>query len=212
MSVKEAVLAAIKELILPELQVIKHEQAEFKVALALTNKRLDDMNAHLIDQSRRIDDTNKRIDVVHADLIGRIDATIRRIDTIHTDLLDRMDEFAKRMDRLYEVIVRREEHQSLTMRVAPSWSRMWPPSSSARRPESSTSCCFRYFFPSCSSCQNFLAPKKSQVHPQNFTISAILPGRRASSYIEALSLPGSLTIFLLAAGSRYRFFLQSADS
>ena len=64
MSVKEAVLEAIKELVLPELQVIKQDQAEFKVALALTNKRLNDMNAHLVDQGRQIDETNKRFDIM----------------------------------------------------------------------------------------------------------------------------------------------------
>jgi chromosome segregation ATPase len=129
MSVKEAVLAALKELILPELQLIKQEQAEIKVTLGLTNKRLDDMNAHLVDQSRRIDETNKRIDetnkridAVQTDLSGRINSVHAelsgRINALHSDLLGRMDEFGKRLDRLYEVIVRREEHQTLTMRVA----------------------------------------------------------------------------------------------
>lgn len=107
MNAKDAVLAALKELILPELQTIKREQAEFKMTLGMVNKRLDsmekrldDMNAHLVDQSRRIDETNKRIDKIHADLILRIDETNRSIA------------------RLYEVIVRREEHQSLLERVA----------------------------------------------------------------------------------------------
>lgn len=99
MNVKEAVLAALKELILPELQVIKHEQAEFKATLALTNRRLDDMNAHLVDQSRRIDDTNKRLDAFKDSLEARI------------------NEINKRLDRLYEVIVRREEHQDLVSRL-----------------------------------------------------------------------------------------------
>jgi hypothetical protein len=64
MSVKEAVLEAIKDLVLPALQVIKQDQAEYKVALALTNKRLNDMNAHLVDQGRQIDETNKRFDIM----------------------------------------------------------------------------------------------------------------------------------------------------
>ena len=99
MSMKEAVLAALKELVLPELQVLKQEQGEIKATLTLTNKRLDDINLHLADQSRRIDDTNKRIDAIHSDLIGRIDETNRSIA------------------RLYEVIVRREEHTDLLGRV-----------------------------------------------------------------------------------------------
>jgi hypothetical protein len=94
MSVKEAVLAALKELVLPELQILKLEQGELKATLGLTNKRLDDMNIHLLNQSRRID-------AVREDLSGRIDETHKRID-----------ETNKRLDRLYEVIVRREEHQT----------------------------------------------------------------------------------------------------
>ena len=111
MDVKEAVLAGLKELIVPELQVMKQAQAELKTTLALTNKRLDDINSHLIDQSRRIDETNKRIDNIHADLITRI-------DKINIDLIMRIDETNRGLARLYEVIVRREEHQFLAERVA----------------------------------------------------------------------------------------------
>lgn len=57
------------------------------------------MNAHLVDQSRCIDDTNKRLDFLRAELVGRIDETNRAIA------------------RLYEVIVRREEHQDLALRL-----------------------------------------------------------------------------------------------
>ena len=125
MDVKEAVLAGLKELIVPELQVMKQAQAELKTTLALTNKRLDDINSHLIDQSRRIDETNKRIDEINK----RIDETNKRIDNIHADLITRIDkiniDLIMRIDetnrglaRLYEVIVRREEHQFLAERVA----------------------------------------------------------------------------------------------
>jgi uncharacterized coiled-coil DUF342 family protein len=135
MTMKEAVLAALKELVLPELQMLKLEQGELKATLLLTNKRLDDLNLHLADQSRRIDETNKRIDAIHADLIGRIDETNKRIDAIHADLIGRIDETNKRIDaihadltgridetnrsiaRLYEVIVRREDHTDLVARV-----------------------------------------------------------------------------------------------
>ena len=106
MSMKEAVLAALKELVLPELQVLKQEQGEIKATLTLTNKRLDDINLHLADQSRRIDDTNKRID-----------DTNKRIDAIHSDLIGRIDETNRSIARLYEVIVRREEHTDLLGRV-----------------------------------------------------------------------------------------------
>ena len=117
MSMKEAVLAALKELVLPELQVLKQEQGEIKATLVLTNKRLDDLNLHLADQSRRIDDVNKRIDAIHSDLIKRNDDTNKRLDAIHSDLIGRNDETNRSIARLYEVIVRREEHTDLVGRV-----------------------------------------------------------------------------------------------
>ncbi len=46
----------------------------------LSSKRLDDINTHLVDQSRRIDDVNKRIDDMHSDLVNRLDANNERID------------------------------------------------------------------------------------------------------------------------------------
>jgi len=190
MSVKEAVLTALKELILPELQLLKQGQGEIKTTLALTNKRLDDVNAHLVDQSRRLDAVREelgtridglreqltagieavreeltarieavreelaaRIDAVREELTARIDTQSNRIDAVREELtarieavreewttrfdtltsrieavreelggrLDaltaRLDDTNKRLDRLYEVIVRREEHYSLAVRV-----------------------------------------------------------------------------------------------
>ena len=114
MEIKDAVLAALKELIIPELNSIKNENKEIKARLDLTNKRLDDINIHLADHSRRIDETNKRIDAVREDLTNRIDA-------VRVDLTNRMDamrvDFNKRIDRLYEVIVRRDEHAGLEQRM-----------------------------------------------------------------------------------------------
>jgi len=40
------------------------------------------VNRHLVDQSRRIDETNKRIDVVREGLEQKIDATNNRIDQL----------------------------------------------------------------------------------------------------------------------------------
>ncbi len=125
MNVKDAVVAALKEMVLPELAVMKQEPAEIKAALVLTNKPLDDINSHLVDQSRRIDDTNKRIDdsnkridVIHQDVILRFDETRKRIDAVREELSVEIKETNKRLDRLYEVIVRREEHQQLETRLA----------------------------------------------------------------------------------------------
>jgi chromosome segregation ATPase len=135
MQVKDAILAALKELVLPELAVLKQEQAEIRGALTLTNKRLDDLNAHLVDQSRRIDtlsgridaireELGGRIDILREDLSGRIDSTNGRIDALREELggrIDstngRIDETNKRLDRLYEIVVRRDEHQQLTARL-----------------------------------------------------------------------------------------------
>jgi len=99
MEIKESIRSGLKELILPELGKIREENTEIKTILALTNKRLDDINVHLADQSRRIDETNKRIDSVREELGLEIRET------------------NKRLDRLYEVIVRRDEHAQVVQRL-----------------------------------------------------------------------------------------------
>ncbi|MBW1993711.1 MAG: hypothetical protein JRI77_04595, partial [Deltaproteobacteria bacterium] len=86
--------------------------------LELTNKRLDDVNLHLADQSRRIDETNKRIDLVREELGKRIDETNKRIDDVREELSRQDAEINRRLDRLYEVIVRRDEHSRVEERVA----------------------------------------------------------------------------------------------
>ena len=128
MDIKKAVGSVLKELIVPELNKIKDENKEIKTILVLTNKRLDDINLHLADQSRRIDsvreelskridETNNRIDSVKDELTKRIDETNNRIDSVRDDLGGKIDETNKRIDRLYEVIVKRDEHSSLDRRV-----------------------------------------------------------------------------------------------
>ncbi|MFN3594101.1 MAG: coiled-coil domain-containing protein [Thiobacillaceae bacterium] len=146
MEIKEVLRTAIQDWIVPELDKIRLENAEIRSTLQLTNKRLDDIQAQLLDQSRRIDETNRRIDEtnqridkVHDDLLARIDETNRRIDKVHDDLLARIDETNRRidetnqridqtnrridhanvrLDRLYEAVVKREEHNELESRVA----------------------------------------------------------------------------------------------
>ena len=58
MDVTDALRKALQEMVVPPLDAIKAENSEIKVTLQLTNKRLDDINVHLADHSRRIDDTN----------------------------------------------------------------------------------------------------------------------------------------------------------
>lgn len=131
MEIADAIKKAIQELILPELDIMKADNREIKVSLQLTYKRLDDISAHLIDQSRRIDelnqridDTNKRIDDVNkrmddlrVELRDEISKTNARIDFLRAELRDEIAKTNLRLDRLYEVIVRREEHEKLESRV-----------------------------------------------------------------------------------------------
>ncbi|MEW6095049.1 MAG: hypothetical protein AB1567_00785 [bacterium] len=138
MEIGDTIKKIIQEFILPEFEIMKAENKEIKTILELTNKRVDDINkrldninTHLVDQSRRIDDTNKRIDELRVELrneinelrvelkeeIGkntlRIDETNKRIDETNK----RIDGTNYRINQLYEVIVRREEHEKLDIRV-----------------------------------------------------------------------------------------------
>ena len=103
MDIGETIRKAIQDFILPELEAIRAENKEIKTTLEITNKMLDDINIHLADQSRRID--NLRAELT------------QRIDNIHRDMIKRIDETNNRINRLYEVIVRREEQEKLEIRV-----------------------------------------------------------------------------------------------
>ena len=69
MNTKETIRAVLKELILPEINIIKQSHQRIETQLELTNrriddinKRIDDINLHLVELSRRVDETNKRLD------------------------------------------------------------------------------------------------------------------------------------------------------
>ena len=79
---KEGIATAIKKLILPELEAIKGNQEKMDIRLDAIEKRISDMNGHLIDQSRRIDETNKKIDELRTELTGRIDETNKQVDQL----------------------------------------------------------------------------------------------------------------------------------
>lgn len=102
MELKETLLAVIKELVMPEVNHIKEENREIKTILSMMDKRLNDINLHLADQSRRIDDTNKRIDSLQIELSKRIDDTNKRIDSVQGGLSSRIEalhiEFNRRID------------------------------------------------------------------------------------------------------------------
>jgi len=105
---KEGVVTAIKDFILPELKEIKNNQAKMGIRLDAVEKRLSDINGHLVDQSRRIDETNKRIDNVRAELTDKID-NVRaeltdKIDEVRTELTDKIDEVRTELtDKIDEV-------------------------------------------------------------------------------------------------------------
>jgi len=90
---KEGVVTAIKNFILPELKEIKDNQAKMSIRLDAVEKRLSDINGHLVDQSRRIDETNKRIDEVRTELTAKI-------DEVRTELTGRIDATNNRIDQL----------------------------------------------------------------------------------------------------------------
>jgi hypothetical protein len=132
MDIIEGVRTAIKEMMLSELDRIREENQEIKAILEMTNKRLDDMNLHLADQSRRIDavreelgarietlriELTARIESVRADLTTRNDETNNRIDYNNRRMDSMSEKIDDRLNRLYESIVRREEHSGLERRV-----------------------------------------------------------------------------------------------
>jgi len=110
MSLMETVADLIKEKVLPELTALKESGARMENRLSGVEKRLDDVNLHLVDQSRRID-------AVREELSGRIDETNGRIDSMHTDVITRIDKTNDRLNHLYEVIVRRDEHVILAEKM-----------------------------------------------------------------------------------------------
>ncbi len=71
MGMKKVVIAAMQEYLLPELDDLKSGQSALRSELVHVNKRLDDVNLHLVDQSRRID-------AVREELNQNIAAMIRR--------------------------------------------------------------------------------------------------------------------------------------
>jgi chromosome segregation ATPase len=106
MDIAAAIKNAFREMIVPELDKIKADVSEIKAVQEVTNKRIDDISIHIADLSRRIDENNKRID-----------ETNNRIDELKDRIEDKISETNDRLNRLYEVIVRRDEHKTLELKV-----------------------------------------------------------------------------------------------
>ena len=102
MEIKETVQKVLQELVLPDLGRIREDNAKILAVLDLTNKRLDDVNTHLADQSRRIDEVRseltQKIDDVRSELTKRIDETNKKIDDVRSELTMRIDETNKKID------------------------------------------------------------------------------------------------------------------
>ncbi|MBI4753443.1 hypothetical protein HY793_03630 [Candidatus Desantisbacteria bacterium] len=111
MNMMENVKKVVQELILPELGIIKAENQEIKTILQFINQRVNDTNIQLVDQSRRIDELRMELKKNMSELRIELKEEIS-MNTI------RINEINKRMDRLYEVIVRRDEHEMLGIRVS----------------------------------------------------------------------------------------------
>jgi len=118
MDIKETVKKLLQEMVVPDLSKIKNENNKILTTLDLTNKRLDDVNTHLADQSRRIDEvrtelgqrideTNKRVDEVRTELGQRIDETNKRIDGVRTELGQRVDETNKNLSKIHSDLINR---------------------------------------------------------------------------------------------------------
>jgi len=106
MDMKEAVGAVMREYLVPELESIKAGQLRADVEFAAINKRLDDVNKRLDDVNQHLTDQSRRIDAVREELGQRIDETNKRIDVTNN-----------RMDKLYDVIVRRDEHSAVVIKL-----------------------------------------------------------------------------------------------
>ena len=130
MDAKEAMLSAMKEWMLPELNSIREDYKNIKTTLDMTNKRLDEMKAHLVDQGRRIDDTRaelkaeiqkntERIDETRAELTTRIDETRAELKTEIQKNTERIDHINTRIDNLTREVaeVRGDLNKALSDKV-----------------------------------------------------------------------------------------------
>ena len=138
MTIPKEITEALKAVLFPELDKIKTEIAGVAGIISEQSQRLGDLNLHLIELERKIESTNTRIDGTNDRIDGlrdelnqridgtnvriddtnnRIDGTNDKIDGLRENLSHKLDENNMRMDRLYDVIVRRDEHDKLDIRV-----------------------------------------------------------------------------------------------
>ncbi|MFH1898405.1 MAG: hypothetical protein ABH886_09270 [Candidatus Desantisbacteria bacterium] len=68
MDMIEPLKKLLQDMVLPDLGTIKSENKEIKIALLSMNNRMNDINTHLVDQSRRIDQVRVELKGEIADL------------------------------------------------------------------------------------------------------------------------------------------------
>jgi len=92
MDIKEAVIAALKEVIFPELQELKKDIADLKSGQAALHARVSDLNAHLVDQSRRLDQLRTELKNDIHQLRTELKEEIHQGRTDLGDRIDKVDE------------------------------------------------------------------------------------------------------------------------
>lgn len=91
MSVEEEVMTALKEVLMPELSLLRQEFARTNLPLSLPYDRLDDMIIHLMDYSRRIDAVDGRLSRRIDSVSSRIDKTIIMFGDMQQQLINRIN-------------------------------------------------------------------------------------------------------------------------
>ena len=118
MEIKETVQKLIQEMIVPDLSKIRDENSKILPILEITkSKRLDDVNKHLSDQSRRIDEVRSELGQRIDETNKRIDDTNKRIDEVHSDLINRIDANNARIDQFFQTSVNKDEHVKVDKRL-----------------------------------------------------------------------------------------------
>lgn len=77
--IKETMRALLQEMILPKLKDIKDTLIRHDERLNSVDKRIDDINTHLIDQSRRIDEVREDLTTPHHQRHGMAAFGVRMI-------------------------------------------------------------------------------------------------------------------------------------
>lgn len=72
---KTVIKSALQEIIVPELDKIKADVSETKAVLGVTNKRIDDLSTQMTELSRRVDETNNRLNRLYEVIVRRDEHT-----------------------------------------------------------------------------------------------------------------------------------------